>query len=112
MFSRTVSVVAPAAASPSRPTSCTKTWNTSTSRNTCTPAGPPYFISRPNSSRSGRQPRQGVELLAVLAAAAAGPRASRADAHDPATVAQPGPRDPQLREARPGRRSGPGPGRR
>ena len=58
MFSRTVSVVAPVAASPSRPTSWTNTLNTSTSRNTCAPAGPPYFMSRPNNSRSSRQPLQ------------------------------------------------------
>ena len=65
MFSRTVSVVAPVWASPSRPTSCTKTWKTRTSRNTWHPAGPPYFISRPKSSRSSRQPDRVSEFPAV-----------------------------------------------
>ena len=41
LFSRMASVVAPRGSSPSRPTSCVKQLNTSTSRNTCTPAGPP-----------------------------------------------------------------------
>ena len=101
MFSRTVSVVAPAAASPSRPTSCMNTWNTSTSRNTCTPAGPPYFISRPNSSRSGRQPRQGVELARGTSAAAGAPTASKRRRPRPGHGRPARPRDPHLREPGP-----------
>ena len=94
MFSRTVSVVAAAAASPSRPTSWTKTWNTSTSRNTCAPAGPPYFI-KPAEQLSLRAASRAECRIPCGTCAGAGARARpEADVHDPATVAQPAPAIP------------------
>ena len=93
MFRRMVMVVAPTAASPSRPTICTKTWKTSTSRKTCAPAGPPYFISRPKSSRSGRQPRR-VLNSSRNSRRSRSPTATSAEVHEPATVAHPAPAIP------------------
>ena len=100
MFSRTVSVVAAVAASPSRPTSWTNTWKTSTSRNTCAPAGPPYLSKRPNSSRSSRQPERVLNSRRYPCERKS-TRPTRADAHDPATVAQARTRDSQLGKAGP-----------
>ena len=89
-----------------------KTLKTSTSRNTWAPAGPPYFISRPNSSRSGSPAaRPSANSLRYLRpqqeADGQQRRCPRAGHGRPA-----GPRDPPSRETRPGRRSAPAPRRR